>query len=131
VHANISYGVRRRSGNGIPLDRVIKTLELEDLLDRYPRALSGGQQQRVALARAIACAPDMVLLDEPLTAVEAALRDRIASFIERVVHEFQIPTLLVSHNRALVDRLATRVILIEDGRILDAGGQDAKSEVPR
>ena len=117
VRANIAYGMRRRAGQDTPLDRVIKTLELENVLDRYPRSLSGGQQQRVALARAIACAPKMLLLDEPVTAVEASLRDRIASFIERVVHELQIPTLLVSHNRVLVDRLATRVIRIEDGRI--------------
>ncbi len=117
VHANIAYGLRRRSGNGLPLERVVQTLELEDLLDRYPQSLSGGQQQRVALARAIACAPDLVLLDEPLTAVEDVLRERIVSFIERAVGEFQIPTLLVSHNRDLVDRLATRVIAIEGGRI--------------
>jgi len=101
----------------------MKTLELENLLDRYPNSLSGGEQQRVALARAIACAPDIVLLDEPLTAVEAPLRERIAAFVERVVHEFQIPTLLVSHNRALVDHLATRVLSIENGRLGDDDAQ--------
>ena len=99
VKANIAYGMRRRkTGGEVPIERVIETLELGEVLDRYPRSLSGGQQQRVALARAIVCAPKILLLDEPLTAVEAALRDRIAQFIERVVHEFEIPTLLVSHN---------------------------------
>lgn len=120
VQANIAYGTRRRPDKGIPLDRVIKTLELENLLDRYPRAISGGQQQRVALARAIASAPRILLLDEPLTAVEAPLRDRIATFIERVVDEFNIPTLLVSHNRSLIDRLASRVIPIDNGRLDEA-----------
>jgi molybdate transport system ATP-binding protein len=121
VKANICYGARRRAGKTIPLDRVVETLELQKILERYPRSISGGEQQRVALARAIVCAPKILLLDEPLTAVEAALRERIASFITRVVREFQIPTLLVSHNRVLVDRLASRVILIEHGRI---GGSD-------
>jgi len=118
VQANIAYGFRRRAGNRVPLERVIKTLELEDILDRFPRSLSGGQQQRVALARAIVSAPRILLLDEPLTAVEAVLRDRIATFIERVVDEFEIPTLLVSHNRPLVDQLATSVIHIDNGLVV-------------
>lgn len=123
VHANLAYGARRRAGDRISMDRVVKSLELKDLLDRYPRSLSGGEQQRVALARAIVSAPKILLLDEPLTSVEASLRERIASFIERVVHEFQIPTLLVSHNRNLVDRLTNRVLTIENGRIRDSNDE--------
>ena len=117
VHANITYGLRRRGETGIPIERIVEVLELEELLDRHPRSLSGGQKQRVALARAIVSAPEILLLDEPLTAVESALRDRIVLLIERVMEDFRIPILLVSHNRELVDRLATRVFLIEDGRI--------------
>ena len=115
--ANIAYGSRRRGNGGIPTERVIQTLELNDVLQRYPRSLSGGQQQRIALARAIASGPQMLLLDEPLISVEAPLRERIATFIERVVDEFEIPTLLVSHDRGLVDRLASRVITLDQGRI--------------
>lgn len=120
VHANIAYGLRRRSGDQALVDRVIKRLELDELLDRYPRSLSGGQQQRVALARAIASAPRFLLLDEPLTAVEAPLREQIAGFIEQIVHEFEIPVLLVSHNRSLVDRLASQIIHMENGGIAEA-----------
>jgi molybdate transport system ATP-binding protein len=120
VRANISYGISRRGAGGISMERIVETLELDDLLDRYPQSLSGGQQERVALARAIASGPKLLLLDEPLTSVEAALRERIAAFIERVVDEFEIPTLLVSHNRSLVDRLATRVLRIEDGTIVNS-----------
>ncbi|MCO6459518.1 MAG: ATP-binding cassette domain-containing protein [Pirellulaceae bacterium] len=116
VRANIAYGIHRRGGQGIPLERVVKTLELENLLNRRPKSLSGGEQQRVALARAIVAAPRLLLLDEPLTAVEASLRDRISLFIERVVQELEIPTLLVSHNRGLVDRMAAQVIYLENGR---------------
>ena len=118
VRNNLLYGVRRRRREGIPLARVVEMLELEGLLDRSPRSLSGGQQQRVALGRAILPAPELLLLDEPLTAVQTELRDRIADFIERVVAEFRIPTLLVSHNRELVDRLATEVLQIDAGRIV-------------
>ncbi len=118
VKRNIEYGARRRSSEAIPLKSLIETLELRDLLQRYPGSLSGGQQQRVALARALASGPSVLLLDEPLTSVEADLRDRIADFIEQVVNEHRIPVLLVSHNRPFVDRLASRVIEIENGRLL-------------
>ena len=114
VGRNIAYGARRRPG-GIPIERAVAALEIGDLLDRYPRTLSGGQQQRVALARAIASNPDLLLLDEPLTGVEAPLRDRIAEFLERAIAEIAIPTLLVTHHRELVDRLASRTIRIEEG----------------
>jgi len=123
VQANIAYGMRRRSNKGIALDRIIRTLELTDILDRYPRSLSGGQQQRVALARALASAPKILVLDEPLTAVEDSLCDRISTFIERIVYEFEVPAVLISHNRGLVKRLATRIISIENGRVLDEVGK--------
>lgn len=117
VQANISYGLRRRKRSGIDLDRIIDALELKDLLDRYPRTLSGGQQQRVALARALASSPRLLLLDEPLTSVEADLRDKITDFVERVISEFEIPTMVVSHNIELVQRLATDIIVIDRGRV--------------
>jgi len=118
VKRNIEYGAKRRASGTVPLKRLVETLELQDLLQRYPGSLSGGQQQRVALARALASNPSVLLLDEPLTSVEAALRDRIADYIERVVNEHEIPVLLVSHNRPFVDRLANRVLEIENGRLL-------------
>ena len=117
VRANIQYGMRRRRQRVLDLDRIIKTLELEDLLGRYPRTLSGGQQQRVALARAIASNPRLLLLDEPLTSVESELRVRITDFVERVINEFEIPTIVVSHNNDLVSRLASKVIVIDRGQI--------------
>jgi molybdate transport system ATP-binding protein len=118
VRANIAYGARRRQG-GISIDRAVEALEIGDLLDRHPRTLSGGQQQRVALARALASGPEILLLDEPLTGVEAPLRDRIAEFLRRIVAELAVPTLLVTHHRELVDRLATRTIVIDEGRVVD------------
>jgi molybdate transport system ATP-binding protein len=117
VRANIAYGARRRQGK-MPLDATVESLEIRDLLDRYPRSLSGGQQQRVALARAIASGPEILLLDEPLTGVEAPLRDRIAEYLQQVIAQLAVPTLLVTHHRELVDRLATRTVTIEAGRVV-------------
>ncbi|HEV7278741.1 MAG TPA: ATP-binding cassette domain-containing protein [Pirellulaceae bacterium] len=117
VRSNIAYGARRRQG-GTPIDATIEALEIGDLLDRYPRTLSGGQQQRVALARAVASAPEILLLDEPLTGVEAPLRDRIADYLQQVIAQIAVPTLLVTHHRELVDRLAQRSVAIEAGRVV-------------
>jgi molybdate transport system ATP-binding protein len=117
VRANLEYGLRRRTSGSPTLDHVVEILELADFVDRMPRTLSGGQMQRVALGRAILCAPRLLLLDEPLTAVEAELRDRIVGYIQTIVREYQIPVLLVSHNRALVDDVATEVIGIRDGQL--------------
>jgi molybdate transport system ATP-binding protein len=118
VAANIAYGARRRNVNEKLMRRAIEILELSDLLDRFPRQLSGGQQQRVALARALASGPRALLLDEPLTAVEAELRDRVVAFIQRIVCDMHLPVLLVSHNRELVDRLASQVVEVREGRVL-------------
>ena len=109
VRSNLAYGRKRQSNqsqNEFNEANVIETLELEEILDRYPSAISGGQLQRVALGRAILACPKLLLLDEPLTAVEPELRDRITDFIENAINRFKIPTILVSHNEALVDRLA-------------------------
>ena len=120
VRANIKYGLRRRRHPGIDLDRIVHTLELEELLGRYPRTLSGGQQQRVALARALASNPRLLLLDEPLTSVEADLREKITDFVERVINEFEIPTIVVSHNFELIQRLASDVVVIDQGQVAKA-----------
>ena len=97
---------------------VVEMLELTPLLNRFPHQLSGGEKQRVALARALAANPSLLLLDEPLTAVDEPLRKRIADFIADVVETCRVPTILVSHNRELVERLAQRVICMESGRLV-------------
>jgi len=118
VKTNIEYAMRRRSKGGVVFKELVQTLELEDLLHRFPDSLSGGQRHRVALARALASSPKLLLLDEPMTAIEDALRDRITTYVERLIDEFQIPTLLVSHNRVLVQRMATDVIEMNEGKIV-------------
>jgi len=124
---NIAYGAKRcrsrvnASVSKGPIDAsvVIGVLELKPLLKRFPRQLSGGEKQRVAVARALAANPSLLLLDEPLSAVDEPLRERIAAYIANVVTEFGIPTILVSHNRDLINRLASRVISMESGQVVE------------
>lgn len=123
VNANLRYGQRHRQGNGRPIqfDRVIEVLELGQLLDRYPRNLSGGERQRVALGRALLSGPELLLMDEPLAALDDALKVRILAYLERIVSEWQIPTLFVSHGQAEVRRLASWVVVLEKGRVIARG----------
>jgi molybdate transport system ATP-binding protein len=114
VQANLRYG--GRSSPPRVWRRTIDALELGDLLTRYPRSLSGGQQQRVALGRALLSAPRLLLLDEPVTAIESSLRAQVMEFTRAIIQEFEIPTILVTHSRPLVDQLATQVIVFDDGR---------------
>ena len=126
VEGNLRYGLRRRrrAQQRIEFDRVVETLELGELLRRSPRALSGGERQRVALGRALLASPDLLLLDEPLAALDEALKERILNYFERVVERWQIPLIYVSHNVAEVQRLAERVVVLDQGRVIAQGAPD-------
>jgi molybdate transport system ATP-binding protein len=106
VDENLRYGWKRAREVSVEFDRIVSILELGEVLRRSPGSLSGGQKQRVALGRALLRGPQVLLLDEPLNALDAALRANIAEYLGRVIAEFQIPTLLVSHDRASVASLA-------------------------
>lgn len=114
VRRNVLYG--RRDGQKLSLDPVVQMLEVEALLNRRVPDLSGGERQRVALARALMSAPELLLLDEPLAAVDVERRRRILPYLVRVRDELKIPVIYVSHDRGEVDQLADRVIVLRDGR---------------
>jgi molybdate transport system ATP-binding protein len=116
VRRNILYG--RRPGQKLALETVIGILEVGLLLDRRVSQLSGGERQRAALARALMSAPELLLLDEPLAAVDVERRRRILPYLLRVRDELKIPVMYVSHDRAEVDQLADRVIMLQDGRVV-------------
>jgi molybdate transport system ATP-binding protein len=106
VGQNLRYGERRSRQTGVDFDKLVTILELTDLLRRHPQSLSGGQKQRVAVGRALLRSPKLLLLDEPLTALDTSLRASVAEHLARAIEEFQIPTLLVSHDRESIDWLA-------------------------
>jgi molybdate transport system ATP-binding protein len=116
VRRNVLYG--RRPGQRLALETVSEMLEVGTLLDRRVADLSGGERQRVALARALMSAPDLLLLDEPLAAVDVERRRRILPYLLRVRDELRVPVVYVSHDRAEVDRLADRVIVLDGGKVV-------------
>jgi molybdate transport system ATP-binding protein len=119
VRRNVLYG--RRRGQKLSLETVASMLEVGPLLDRGVTMLSGGERQRVALARALMSAPEVLLLDEPLAAVDLELRRRILPYLERVRDELAVPILYVTHNRDEVRRLANRVIVLDRGVVVRSG----------
>ena len=116
VRRNVLYG--RRPGQKLALETVSAMLEMGGLLDRRVPDLSGGERQRVALARALMSAPEVLLLDEPLAAVDVERRRRILPYLLRVRDELGIPVIYVSHDRAEVDQLSDRVVILENGCIV-------------
>ena len=92
------------------LDQATDFLGIGHLLDRWPRTLSGGEAQRVSIGRALLSAPRFLLMDEPLSSLDAPRREEIMSVIERLRDELELPILYVSHDRAEVERLASQVI---------------------
>jgi molybdate transport system ATP-binding protein len=123
VRDNLRYGECRRSpaAQAIEFGRVVEVLELAELLGRYPRNLSGGERQRIALGRSLLAGPELLLLDEPLAALDDALKDRILTYLERVVGEWRIPAVYVSHGAAEVARLADWVVVLEAGHVAASG----------
>ena len=119
VRRNLLYG--RHPGVSPDLARVIGMLEIDGLIDRRVSALSGGERQRVALGRALMSGPSLLLLDEPLAAVDVPLRKRILPYVERVRDKLGVPIIYVSHDREEVRDLADHVLLIDAGRLVASG----------
>jgi len=102
-------------------DKLLRVVELEELSDRKPDNLSGGQKQRVAIARALVQNPEILLLDEPLSALDPEMRKKLQDFILKIHQSYQITTILVSHDLGEIFRLSQRVIFIDFGKIIKEG----------
>jgi molybdate transport system ATP-binding protein len=120
VWENVAYGIRgeapraRRDAANAWLERV----RAGGLAERAPSTLSGGEAQRVALARALASAPRLLLLDEPFSALNQALRVELGALLQEILAEASVPTLLVTHDPADARRIATRILQLDAGRIV-------------
>ena len=116
---NLRYGARRHGARGAPFaeSRVVEVLGLSALLDRRPSTLSGGERRRVALGRALLSGPEILLLDEPLSGLERALKERVLEHLLKVRDAFPIPILFVTHEAEEVVALADEVVFLDSGRI--------------
>ncbi|HEX7873445.1 MAG TPA: ATP-binding cassette domain-containing protein [Sphingobium sp.] len=114
VRANLLYGWKRAAPDHrwMTLDEAVAFLGIGHLLDRWPQSLSGGEAQRVAIGRALLSGPRFLLMDEPLSSLDAPRREEILRVIERIRDDLHLPILYVSHDRAEVDRLATSVVAL-------------------
>jgi len=122
VRGNLAFAQRRAgAGAGASLQPLLELLGIVDLLDRRPHQLSGGERQRVAIARALATQPRILLLDEPLAAVDLSRRREILPWLERLHEELRIPMLYVTHSGDEVARLADHLVLLEAGRVRASG----------
>jgi molybdate transport system ATP-binding protein len=123
VGDNLRFGWRRAPKRSDPseIDHVVELLGLPHLLKRPPKALSGGEQARVALGRALLSSPDILLLDEPLAALDAARRSEILPYLERLRDETKLPMFYVSHLVDEVARIADDVVVLREGRVVTQG----------
>lgn len=123
VRRNLEYGLRRvtPSERRVPLDQAIQLLGIGHLLDRRPERLSGGERQRVGIARALAVSPRLLLMDEPLAALDIRRKQEILPYLERLHEELEIPVLYVTHSPDEVAHLADHLVVMEAGRAVASG----------
>ena len=126
VESNLLYGQRLRPPRDRFIDeaRVVELLGLGTLLRRKPNTLSGGEKQRVAIGRALLAQPRILLMDEPLAALDMARKTEILDYIERLRDELSIPIVYVSHSVTEITRLADTVVVLSDGKCLAVGDVD-------
>lgn len=121
VRANIEYGLRRAGAAESGFDAIVDLLGISPLLGRKPERLSGGERSRVAIARALVTSPRLLLMDEPLAALDAARKAEFMPYLERLHRELNIPVLYVTHAIDEVARLADHLVLLADGRVQASG----------
>jgi molybdate transport system ATP-binding protein len=124
VRANLDYGRKRIDPRErrVALDQAVELLGIAALMARRPDTLSGGERQRVAIARALATSPRLLLMDEPLAALDAQRKADLLPYLDRLHEELALPVVYVSHAIDEIARLADHVALMHAGRIVDAGG---------
>ena len=134
VRKNIEFGMRRNPDAIDSVDEVSKLLEVNDLLDRSTTDLSGGEAQRVSIARVLCQSPRLILMDEPLSALDERRRNEVLPYLDRLHAEWSVPIIYVSHNIDEICRLSDHLVVLDKGKIVAEGGlQDmlARIDVPQ
>ena len=135
VRANVEYGLQRTpvARRRVALEQAVELLGISHLLERRPATLSGGERQRVAIARALATSPQLLLMDEPLSALDAQRKAEVLPYLEKLQRSLDMPVLYVSHAQDEVARLAQHVVLLQAGRAVltgDTASAMAQTEYP-
>jgi len=117
VEKNVGFGLRNGSDAAARVAQFLALFELGPLARSFPRSLSGGQRQRVALARALIRHPDLLLLDEPLSALDPLLRERVRNELDQTQMRFAVPMLLITHDPADVETFAENLVIFDRGRV--------------
>lgn len=120
IQENLEYALAKNQAASI-VKELIEVMGLQSLIHKYPITLSGGQQQRVALARAIVRKPQILLLDEPLSALDEEMRSDLQDYILKIHQTYQLTTLLVSHDKKEIFKMAQQVYVLKEGKIMKAG----------
>lgn len=118
IEKNLTYGLKKKRPTDIQFDEVVEMLNIQHLLKSKPGHISGGERQRAALGRALLSSPDMLLLDEPFSAVDIQLRSQILPFLLRIQQSVQVPILVVSHDLPDLLKLTDVLCIIKEGKCL-------------
>lgn len=130
VQKNIEYGMRRNPDAIVSVDEIARLLEVEGLLDRSVTELSGGEAQRVSIARVLCQSPRLILMDEPLSALDERRRNEVLPYLDRLHAETSVPIIYVSHNIEEICRLSDHLLVLDDGKVVAEGGlQDTLSRI--
>lgn len=128
VRQNLEYARERKQSKAM-IAELLEVMELSELEKRYPNTLSGGQQQRVALARALVRQPEILLLDEPLSALDAEMRTKLQNYILKMHTRFGLTTIWVSHDRKEVEKVAQRIFQLHEGTLQPVDFQQPEIEI--
>src|SRR3990172_755944 len=131
VAENITYGINGKADIEKKLGELLELFRLKEKKEKYPRELSGGQKQRVAIARAIASDPKLLLLDEPLSALDERIREKLQQDLLKLKSILSIPIIYVTHNLQEAFTLADHIIILNDGRIVESGEKHEIFSNPR
>ena len=135
VFENIAYGLKNKKMKKDEIEKkvfdILKKVDLYRFKDVYPKTLSGGQQQRVAIARAIVLSPKILLLDEPLSALDAKVRENLRREIKRIQREFKITTIMVTHDQEEALTMSDRIVILNKGNIEQIGTPEEVYRTPK